>query len=296
MRSSRVGGYNVVPDARSAVVGSSSPRRRLRRGGRQGGHAAGEKKGGAGAPAVREFARPFRATGDLACPDPAPALLLPRPRHDLRDGRPGRSRGVRPRGSGPRETVPSRIPPTGRALPTGVGRVLPSATDFAVLCLTGQMWDLVLEGERGAIRTAVLYSDLRSTGDADQVRAALTAGGADWRASTRNLQDARSFVAISAGPSCPSTGMTRPCAVTRSPEGRYWASITAGSRSPSMAGRSRNQPRRPPRCLPRCARGIAGSTTQLTSWPPDREPLAAQRAIRHLRHAAPAFDPHEYSH
>lgn len=83
-----------------------------------------------------------------------------------------------------------------RAARTAIGRVLPSVAGVAALCLTGQMQDLVLEGERGAIRRAVLYSDLRAAAEAGEIRAALAADGEDWDGLTGNLQDASSCAAM----------------------------------------------------------------------------------------------------
>ena len=83
-----------------------------------------------------------------------------------------------------------------RAARTAVGRVLPHTAGIAALCLTGQMQDLVLEGERGAIRPAVLYSDLRAAAEAEEIRAALAADGQDWDGLTGNLQDASSCAAM----------------------------------------------------------------------------------------------------
>src|SRR5699024_2755024 len=83
-----------------------------------------------------------------------------------------------------------------RAARTAIGRVLPFAAGIAALCLTGQMQDLVLEGERGAFRPAVLYSDLRAAAEAGELRAALAADGQDWDGLTGNLQDASSCAAM----------------------------------------------------------------------------------------------------
>ena len=83
-----------------------------------------------------------------------------------------------------------------RAARIAIGGVLPPTAGIAALCLTGQMQDLVLEGERGAIRPAVLYSDLRASAETEQIRAALAADGQDWDGLTGNLQDASSCAAM----------------------------------------------------------------------------------------------------
>src|SRR5699024_10923826 len=83
-----------------------------------------------------------------------------------------------------------------RAARIAIGGVLPPTAGIAALCLTGQMQDLVLEGERGAIRPAVLYSDLRAAAEAEEIRAALAADGQAWDGLTGNLQDASSCAAM----------------------------------------------------------------------------------------------------
>src|SRR5699024_4170152 len=62
-----------------------------------------------------------------------------------------------------------------RAARTAIVHVLPPAMDVAALCLTGQMQDLVLEGARGPVRRAVLYTDLRAAAEAEEIRALLAA-------------------------------------------------------------------------------------------------------------------------
>ncbi len=83
-----------------------------------------------------------------------------------------------------------------RAARTAITRALPPAAEVAALCLTGQMQDLVLEGEAGAVRPAVLYADLRAGAEATQIRAALAREGEDWDALAGNLQDASSCAAM----------------------------------------------------------------------------------------------------
>src|SRR5699024_11409197 len=51
---------------------------------------------------------------------------------------------------------------------SAVTRVLPLEAEVMALCLTGQMQDLVLEGEHGPVRPAVLYTDLRAGPEAEQ--------------------------------------------------------------------------------------------------------------------------------
>ena len=83
-----------------------------------------------------------------------------------------------------------------RAARTAIAHTFRPGTKVAALCLTGQMQDLILEGEHSAIHPAVLYSDLRATAEADEIRAALTADGEDWDTLTGNLQDASSCAAM----------------------------------------------------------------------------------------------------
>ena len=83
-----------------------------------------------------------------------------------------------------------------RAARNAIVRVLPPAMDVAALCLTGQMQDLVLEGARGPVRRAVLYTDLRAAAEAEEIRALFAADGQDWDALTGNLQDASSCAAM----------------------------------------------------------------------------------------------------
>ncbi|HEX7349985.1 FGGY family carbohydrate kinase [Brachybacterium sp.] len=78
-------------------------------------------------------------------------------------------------------------------LPPGA---LPPDTEIAALCLTGQMQDLVLEGEHGAVRPAVLYTDQRAGAEAHEIRTALAQAGEDWDALAGNQQDAASCAAM----------------------------------------------------------------------------------------------------
>jgi xylulokinase len=83
-----------------------------------------------------------------------------------------------------------------RAARAAITRALPSSTQVDALCLTGQMQDLILEGERGAVAPAVLYSDRRAGAEAAEIRAALATDGEDWDALAGNLQDAGSCGAM----------------------------------------------------------------------------------------------------
>ncbi|MGY5766567.1 acetyltransferase [Brachybacterium sp. DNPG3] len=83
-----------------------------------------------------------------------------------------------------------------RAARAAIAGVLPSSADVAALCLTGQMQDLVLEGEGGAVHPAILYSDLRAADEARAIRARLARDGEDWDAIAGNLQDASSCAAM----------------------------------------------------------------------------------------------------
>lgn len=83
-----------------------------------------------------------------------------------------------------------------RAARTAIARTLPPGAEVAALCLTGQMQDLVLEGEHGAERPAVLYTDLRAAAEADEIRAVLARDGEDWDTLTGNRQDASSCAAM----------------------------------------------------------------------------------------------------
>lgn len=83
-----------------------------------------------------------------------------------------------------------------RAARTAVGQVATAGIEVAALCLTGQMQDLVLEGEHGALRPAVLYTDQRAAPEAPQLRTALAQEGADWDAVTGNRQDPSSCAAM----------------------------------------------------------------------------------------------------
>src|SRR5699024_3107888 len=179
------------------------PQRRLRRRGRPGGHADAVS---VWCPrADRQRGHPSgRRAGDPAYPDPMPALLA------LDLGTTSAKAALIDLEGRTLATAdaehPSRHTPDGgseqepatwvRAARTAVGRVLPHTAGIAALCLTGQMQDLVLEGERGAIRPAVLYSDLRAAAEAEEIRAALAADGQDWDGLTGNLQDASSCAAM----------------------------------------------------------------------------------------------------
>src|SRR5699024_11538897 len=79
---------------------------------------------------------------------------------------------------------------------SAVAQALPLEAEVMALCLTGQMQDLVLEGEHGPVRPAVLYTDLRAGAEAEQIRAALAREGQDWDALTGNLQEANSCAAM----------------------------------------------------------------------------------------------------
>lgn len=83
-----------------------------------------------------------------------------------------------------------------RSAREAIAQVLPAADGIAALCLTGQMQDLVLEGEDGAVRPAVLYTDLRAGAEAAAIRADLAADGTDWVRITGNRQDASSCAAM----------------------------------------------------------------------------------------------------
>lgn len=83
-----------------------------------------------------------------------------------------------------------------RAARSAIARALPLRVEVAALCLTGQMQDLILEGERGAAAPAVLYSDLRAVAEATEIRAALDDDGESWDDLTGNLQDASSCAAM----------------------------------------------------------------------------------------------------
>src|SRR5699024_812456 len=113
-----------------------------------------------------------------------------------------------------------------RAARTAIARTLPPAAEVAALCLTGQMQDLVLEGDIDAdsasaaatpavdsagspaagsaaepardpaVHPAVLYTDLRAAAETAQLRTALARDGVDWDALAGNLQDASSCAAM----------------------------------------------------------------------------------------------------
>ncbi|WP_152351317.1 FGGY family carbohydrate kinase [Brachybacterium subflavum] len=83
---------------------------------------------------------------------------------------------------------------------TAIAQVLPRSADVAALCLTGQMQDLILEssasGDHGAVRPAVLYTDLRASTEAREIREALDRAGEDWDVLAGNQQDASSCAAM----------------------------------------------------------------------------------------------------
>ncbi|MBK0331536.1 sugar kinase [Brachybacterium sp. MASK1Z-5] len=87
-----------------------------------------------------------------------------------------------------------------RAARTAITHVLPRSADVAALCLTGQMQDLILEsstsGDHGAVRPAILYTDLRASTDAREIREGLARAGEDWDALAGNQQDASSCAAM----------------------------------------------------------------------------------------------------
>ena len=97
-----------------------------------------------------------------------------------------------------------------RAARIAITEVLPAWVEVAALCLTGQMQDLVLEGahrdvggareglapEHGAVRPAVLYTDLRAGTEHDEICTDLARDGEDWDRITGNLQDASSCAAM----------------------------------------------------------------------------------------------------
>ena len=83
-----------------------------------------------------------------------------------------------------------------RAARTAIGQVAAAGIEVAALCLTGQMQDLVLEGEHGALRPAALNTDQRAAPDAQQLRTALAQEGTDWDAATGNRQDPSSCAAM----------------------------------------------------------------------------------------------------
>ena len=83
-----------------------------------------------------------------------------------------------------------------RAARSAIARALPPEIEVAALCLTGQMQDLILEGEHGPARPAVLYTDMRAGAEAEEIRAALARGGQSWDALTGNLQEANSSAAM----------------------------------------------------------------------------------------------------
>ena len=83
-----------------------------------------------------------------------------------------------------------------RAARTAIGQATTAGIEVAALCLTGQMQDLILEGEHGALRPAVLYTDQRAASDVQQLRTALAQEGTDWDAVTGNRQDPSSCAAM----------------------------------------------------------------------------------------------------
>lgn len=83
-----------------------------------------------------------------------------------------------------------------RAARTAIGQVATAGIEVAALCLTGQMQDLVLEGEHGALRPAVLYTDQRAAPDAHHLRTTLAQEGTDWDTVTGNRQDPSSCAAM----------------------------------------------------------------------------------------------------
>lgn len=83
-----------------------------------------------------------------------------------------------------------------RAARTAIAQAAPDPSAVDALVLTGQMQDLVLEGEDGPAHPAVLYSDLRAAEEAHRIRADLAAEGHDWEQITGNLQDASSCAAM----------------------------------------------------------------------------------------------------
>lgn len=89
-----------------------------------------------------------------------------------------------------------------RAARTAITRCLPTDARIAALSLTGQMQDLVLEsdppgsGPAGAVRPAILYTDLRAAADAQAIRRTLEDSGHDWDELTGNVQDAGSCAAM----------------------------------------------------------------------------------------------------
>ena len=83
-----------------------------------------------------------------------------------------------------------------RSARDAIAQVLPATDGIAALCLTGQMQDLILESEQGAVRPAVLYTDLRATTEAAEIRADLAEAGVDWDQLAGNRQDASSCAAM----------------------------------------------------------------------------------------------------
>ncbi|MFE5775328.1 FGGY-family carbohydrate kinase [Brachybacterium sp. NPDC056505] len=83
-----------------------------------------------------------------------------------------------------------------RAARTAIAQMLSRAADVSALCLTGQMQDLILEGEHAPVRQAVLYTDLRAASETREIREILAHDGEDWDALAGNRQDASSCAAM----------------------------------------------------------------------------------------------------
>lgn len=83
-----------------------------------------------------------------------------------------------------------------RAARTAIAQATPPRADIGALCLTGQMQDLILEGDHGAVRPAILYTDQRAAAEAREIREDLAREGIDWDALCGNRQDATSCAAM----------------------------------------------------------------------------------------------------
>jgi xylulokinase len=83
-----------------------------------------------------------------------------------------------------------------RAARTAIARATPPRVDVGALCLTGQMQDLILEGEHGGVRPAILYTDQRAAAEVREIREDLAREGIDWDALCGNRQDATSCAAM----------------------------------------------------------------------------------------------------
>ncbi|UQN29245.1 FGGY family carbohydrate kinase [Brachybacterium kimchii] len=83
-----------------------------------------------------------------------------------------------------------------RAARTVIARSTPPGVDIEALCLTGQMQDLILEGDHGAARPAIIYSDQRAAREAREIREDLAHKSIDWDAHCGNRQDATSCAAM----------------------------------------------------------------------------------------------------